>query len=100
MKTDTRLKLQNKNLGDIVRNLEGMPPINNIWNILRRLVITATVYHIWVERNRRLFQNLDRSSDCVKKIIVEEVKLKLSSLRVKDYQGVREVAKLWNVQWR
>lgn len=77
-----------------------MSAINYIWNILRRLVIVATVYHIWVERNRRLFQNVDRSSDCVRKIIVEEVRLKLLSLRVKDSQGVKEVAKQWIVQWR
>lgn len=68
--------------------------LNNILSVLRRLVLASTVYHIWIERNRRLFQNIDKSCDYVKKAIVDDVRLKLLSLRVVQTYVVREVAKI------
>ncbi|GKE72807.1 hypothetical protein Tco_1534848, partial [Tanacetum coccineum] len=63
------------------------------------LVIAADVYHIWTERNRRFFQNISKSNDCVKDAIIEDVKLRLAGLRVKNSVAIKEVAALWNIHW-
>ncbi|GKD38773.1 hypothetical protein Tco_1258980, partial [Tanacetum coccineum] len=63
------------------------------------LVIATVVYHIWTERNRRFFQNISRSNDCVKDAIIEDVKLRLAGLRVKNSAAIKEVAALWNIHW-
>ncbi|GJU40154.1 RNA-directed DNA polymerase, eukaryota, reverse transcriptase zinc-binding domain protein [Tanacetum coccineum] len=71
---------------------------NNIGSILRRLVIAATVYYIWHERNCRIFQKKEEKEDVIRKLICDNIKLKLTSLKVKETSAMRRVAELWNVE--
>lgn len=36
---------------DVVNILAASPFKNNIWSVINRLVIAATVYYVWQERN-------------------------------------------------
>nr|GEY07236.1 hypothetical protein [Tanacetum cinerariifolium] len=56
-------------------------PINkSIWSILQRLLLGATVYTVWQERNLRMFQNRKRSVDMVCNIVKDMVRLRVLSL--------------------
>nr|GEY27694.1 hypothetical protein [Tanacetum cinerariifolium] len=56
-----------------------------------RLALSAGVYQIWNERNKRLFQNMERDWESVYKAIIDEVRGRLTSL--KEY-GVIEMVGL------
>ncbi|PWA92789.1 Nucleotide-binding, alpha-beta plait [Artemisia annua] len=87
-----------KNLDDSVEALANLPCKNNIWSIVRRITITNTVYHIWLERNQMLFQKIDRTADVVIQIIIDSVRSKLLTLKVKDTEVIRKVENVWQVQ--
>lgn len=66
-------------------------------NIIGRLVLSATVYFIWQERNLRIHNKGTRSVDQVFKLIFETIRCKVMSLRFKATLGVREQIAQWNV---
>ncbi|GKB94628.1 hypothetical protein Tco_0980765 [Tanacetum coccineum] len=71
---------------------------NSIDNITRRLILRASVYMIWKERNTRLFQKKKHTEEVVIKQIKESIKTSLMSLIVKDLVAVRKVKAVWNVK--
>ncbi|XP_019261681.1 PREDICTED: uncharacterized protein LOC109239557 [Nicotiana attenuata] len=46
---------------------------NGSKTMLYRLCMTGVVYHIWLERNRRLFQKIKRSSEDITRQIVRDI---------------------------
>lgn len=65
---------------------------NAIRSVSRRTVLVATVYFVWQERNKRIMAN-----EVLIGIILEYVKLKLTSLKVKHSVQVRKFAREWDV---
>ncbi|PWA65993.1 FAR1 DNA binding domain, Zinc finger, SWIM-type, MULE transposase domain, FHY3/FAR1 family [Artemisia annua] len=63
----------------------------------KRLVFGAAVYYIWQERNLRLFQKKFRSEEAVFKIIVDIVRHKLLSLRIKRSVESVKAADIWKI---
>ncbi|KAL0302139.1 UNVERIFIED_CONTAM: putative ribonuclease H protein [Sesamum calycinum] len=49
-----------------------------------RALLAAIVYHIWQERNRRLFQHRERTSPSIARIAVEEIRQKILSIDLND----------------
>ncbi|GJU45865.1 hypothetical protein Tco_1203131 [Tanacetum coccineum] len=88
-----------KDMEFTIRALANNPYINNIWQVLDRLIVAATVYYLWQERNFRMFRNERRTADEVYKIIVNNVKDKLMSLRMKKSKAVLTVAANWGLRW-
>ena len=84
---------------NIVTKIVDMPCTNSIWSVVRRLCLGATIYHLWQERNFRLFKNEERSWEAVLLMICETVKVRLMGLKVKRTNAVKNVAALWNVKW-
>ncbi|GKA36584.1 hypothetical protein Tco_0723149 [Tanacetum coccineum] len=74
-------------------NWSKMNNNNAIRSILRRIVVAAVVYYVWQERNKRIMANEFRSADVLFEIILEYVKLKIMSLKVKLSVQVKKVAK-------
>ncbi|GJX07043.1 RNA-directed DNA polymerase, eukaryota, reverse transcriptase zinc-binding domain protein [Tanacetum coccineum] len=72
-------------------------PSNSIWSVIQRLVLGASVYFIWQERNVRLFNSKYRSVDVVFNIIVNSVRLKLLSLNLKWSRDVGIGSKVWHL---
>lgn len=68
----------------------------SIWSIIQRLVMGATVYFIWQERNLRFFQGKSRNVASLCCIIKEQVRLRLMSLRIKNSLHVIKAAQVWN----
>ncbi|GJY43181.1 reverse transcriptase zinc-binding domain-containing protein [Tanacetum coccineum] len=71
---------------------------NSIENIVRRLILGASVYMIWKERNTRLFQGKQQTKEVVIKHIEDNIKTSLMSQIVKDSVAVRKVEAIWNVK--
>nr|GEU70949.1 hypothetical protein [Tanacetum cinerariifolium] len=83
-----------KDMEFTIRALANNPYINNIWQVVDRLIVAATVYFLCQERNFRMFKN-ESTADEVYKIIVNNVKDKLMSLRMKKSKAVLTVAANW-----
>ena len=71
-------------------------PINkSIWSILQRLVIGASIYYVWQERNLRIFQDKARSLEVLCNLIKETVRLRIMSLSVNASLQVFEAVNIW-----
>ncbi|PWA42666.1 reverse transcriptase zinc-binding domain-containing protein [Artemisia annua] len=81
---------------DIISFMISRPCNKSIWSVLQRLVIGASVYMLWQERNSRTFQDLHRSIDDICKNIIDTVRLRIMGLRINDSVQVFEAARIWN----
>lgn len=83
--------------GDIVNFMVRQNINKSIKRILKRIGFAACVYYIWIKRNRRIFSNEKRDTSELIKTIVNYLRLKLSSLKVKKTAQVEDVRKKWKV---
>nr|GEX80342.1 zinc finger, CCHC-type [Tanacetum cinerariifolium] len=67
-------------------------------SIIAKLVVAATSYFIWQERNNRMFKKSKRSLNQVADCIINSMRLKLKSCRWKKSKDALDVAKLWNLE--
>ncbi|GKB53018.1 RNA-directed DNA polymerase, eukaryota, reverse transcriptase zinc-binding domain protein, partial [Tanacetum coccineum] len=66
-------------VADMSRKFNG----NSINSIVRRLCFAASVYLVWQERNSRIFRDEARSAEELFKILIDVVRMRLLSLKVK-----------------
>ncbi|GJR00373.1 hypothetical protein Tco_0523357 [Tanacetum coccineum] len=71
---------------------------NSIGSILMRIVLPSAMYHIWKERNTRLYTGDEIDDKTLLKIIIENVKLQLMCLKVKKSPNAVKIALNWNVE--
>ncbi|KAJ0616007.1 putative reverse transcriptase zinc-binding domain-containing protein [Helianthus annuus] len=69
-------------------------------SVIGRLLAAATVYHIWQERNCRLFSDRKRSVTQVADAIVASVRLKLITMRFKNTRQVDQILRDWKLPKR
>lgn len=60
---------------DIVQQFTSLPCNKSIWSITRKLLLANIVYHIWKERNDRMFNNGKKCEEVVIQSIIEKVRL-------------------------
>ncbi|GJU19094.1 RNA-directed DNA polymerase, eukaryota, reverse transcriptase zinc-binding domain protein [Tanacetum coccineum] len=85
------------NLNECMHKLSCLPCKNSIWSIVRRLCIADAVYHIWEERNSRIFNQISMSSSNTTKSIIKSVRSRLLTLKVKHTTAVVEVESKWGI---
>nr|XP_043618991.1 uncharacterized protein LOC122590873 [Erigeron canadensis] len=88
----TRMEDSVQEIGD--KNVQ-----NNISVIISKLVLAASVYNIWRERNLRIFKKEKRNEEELCRIIKDNVRFKLFALKVKMSKRVMEMAAIWNLRW-
>ncbi|PWA86367.1 reverse transcriptase zinc-binding domain-containing protein [Artemisia annua] len=66
-------------------------------SVIGRLLLAATSYHIWIERNNRLFKNSRRSPEDLRDIIMVTIRLKLQTFRFKNTTMVSNLLTLWKM---
>lgn len=68
-------------------------------NIIRKLIFNSYVYHIWKERNERIFTHQHSPTDQVSWLIIQDVKLKIAAYKidVDDTSHSRYFFKHWNI---
>ncbi|GKE33425.1 hypothetical protein Tco_1452747, partial [Tanacetum coccineum] len=66
-------------------------------SIIAKLVVAATTYFIWQERNNRMFKKSKRSVEQVADCIINVVRFKLLSCKWKKSKAVCDIIGLWNL---
>ncbi|GJT56941.1 hypothetical protein Tco_0991995 [Tanacetum coccineum] len=79
----------------VISGIVNKPATNSIWSIIQRLVLGATVYYLWQERNIRRVNHMFRSQDVVLKCIVDTIRLKLMGLSLKRTADVEKATSIW-----
>ena len=82
----------------VIDQFVNEPCNNSIGSVLRRIGLASVVYHIWKERNTRLFTGEKTDKKSLMKIIEGNIKLQLRCLNVKKSAQVLRVAQKWNVE--
>ncbi|GJX74145.1 RNA-directed DNA polymerase, eukaryota, reverse transcriptase zinc-binding domain protein [Tanacetum coccineum] len=67
-------------LKDIVADLSIKRIKSSIGMVVNKIVLAATVYYLWQERNQMIFRNESRSEEVMCNIITDEVRTKLMSI--------------------
>ena len=85
------------NLHDILSFLQPMAHRRTAKSVIGRLILAASSYFIWMERNNRLFKKVRRSSDELCDIIMVTVRLKLLTYRFKNTAMVNHLLSQWKM---
>nr|GEW65622.1 hypothetical protein [Tanacetum cinerariifolium] len=83
---------------DIADWIKSLSSKGSVVSIVATLVLAATTYYIWQERNLRLFKNQSRSIAQVCDIIVYNVRLKMLTYRFKKSKKVEQFLEKWNIR--
>ena len=75
----------------------GKANSNILVNILGRLIVAASVYFVWQERNVRLFKNHARPPDVLCDLILATVRYKLMGLKLKKTTRVMAILGEWKI---
>ncbi|XP_022007469.1 uncharacterized protein LOC110906673 [Helianthus annuus] len=67
-------------------------------NYVSRILVAATAYFIWQERNAKLFKNQVRPPDQLCQIIINIVRYKLMGVRLKRNDNVLKLLREWEIQ--
>ncbi|GJR98385.1 RNA-directed DNA polymerase, eukaryota, reverse transcriptase zinc-binding domain protein [Tanacetum coccineum] len=84
-------------LKDIVEVISNERGKNSIGMVVNKLMLATIVYTVWQLRNQRLFRDECRTEEVICKIISEQVKNKLMTLKVKNSVNVIKEARKWNL---
>ncbi|GKC20611.1 RNA-directed DNA polymerase, eukaryota, reverse transcriptase zinc-binding domain protein [Tanacetum coccineum] len=73
---------------------------NAIKSVVCRIVLSAVIYFIWRERNKRQFSMETRPAKVLFDIILDTVRTRLRSLKVKNSTNIQKVAKDWGITFK
>ena len=82
---------------DIVAWLLPISRQNKVTTIVGRLLVAASSYFVWQERNNRIHGKCGRQPDEVAKSIVDTVRLKLATIRFKKNARVEQMKRTWKI---
>ncbi|PWA61034.1 reverse transcriptase zinc-binding domain-containing protein [Artemisia annua] len=85
------------NLSGIIYGLSIRPANNTIWSVIQRLLFGVAIYFVWQERNFRIYQQKERSVNCLFDHIVDTVRLKIRGLTLKQTNEVIKASQIWNL---
>ncbi|GJX85369.1 reverse transcriptase domain, reverse transcriptase zinc-binding domain protein [Tanacetum coccineum] len=85
------------NVYDIIHNLLPFVKRRTTRSMIAKLVVAATAYYVWQERNWRLFKKGKRSSDQIVERILSTIQLKLLSCKLKKSKSGESLARLWDL---
>ncbi|GJT69902.1 RNA-directed DNA polymerase, eukaryota, reverse transcriptase zinc-binding domain protein, partial [Tanacetum coccineum] len=93
LKKKINMEEVNNDWENILNRVTDMACKNSIRSVLRRVVLAACVYYIWDERNKRFFDNQKRNHEALMQLIINNIRMKLVSLKVKNSIQVSTVSK-------
>ncbi|GJU43577.1 hypothetical protein Tco_1200843 [Tanacetum coccineum] len=71
-------------LSDIMLFLQPMENCRTVISIIGRLILVASSYFIWLERNNRIFKKVKKHPEEIKNMIMVTVRLKLLTFKFKN----------------
>ncbi|GJW82457.1 trichome birefringence-like protein 3, partial [Tanacetum coccineum] len=84
-------------LQDILLYLLPMGNKRTAKSVFGKLILAASAYFIWMERNNRTFKNTRRTPEEICDLIMVTVRLKLISFRFKNTTVVRQLLERWKM---
>ncbi|GJR72494.1 hypothetical protein Tco_0084859 [Tanacetum coccineum] len=84
-------------LHQIVTHLAPMAKHRTARSVIGRLLLAASAYFIWIERNNRLFKNSRKTPEEIRDCIMVTVRLKLLTFRFKNKAMVSSLLAKWNM---
>ncbi|XP_022042323.1 uncharacterized protein LOC110944990 [Helianthus annuus] len=81
----------------IVSWLAARASSKSVNNFISRLIVAASIYFVWQERNARIFKNQTRPPDVLSDIIVQTVRYKLMGVKFKESSNVRRLLESWGI---
>ncbi|GJX89071.1 retrotransposon protein, putative, ty1-copia subclass [Tanacetum coccineum] len=66
-------------------------------SVFGKLIMAATSYYIWIERNKRLFKNVKRSLEELRDLIMVTVRLKIMTFRFKNTTNALRLLERWKM---
>ncbi|GJW04065.1 protein LAZ1 [Tanacetum coccineum] len=84
-------------INDVVLSLKRMANKRTTNSIIGRLILAATSYFIWLERNNRIFKNAKKNPKEIKDIIMVTVRLKLLTFKFKNTSKVNQLLSNWKM---
>ncbi|XP_021987007.1 uncharacterized protein LOC110883597 [Helianthus annuus] len=97
IKENSSLKTVPNKWDDIMRWLLPKACSRSVNSVIAKLIIKATAYFVWQERNSRYFENQLRPPEVVTGIIIDTVRLKLLSFKYKDKPHVKRILDDWKL---
>ncbi|GJW42637.1 hypothetical protein Tco_0071436 [Tanacetum coccineum] len=91
------LASSNASIYDIIDDIIPFAARKTSKSVIAKLVVAATSYFIWQERNGRLFKNMKRTVNQVVECIMNTVRLKLMSCRLKKSRSACDIVKAWKL---
>nr|GEW85043.1 hypothetical protein [Tanacetum cinerariifolium] len=92
-----RIKQEQPVLHDIVNYLQPMANNRMAFNIIGRIILAASSYYIWLERNSRIFKKVKKSPDEIKDTIMVMVRIKLLMFKFKNTAKVSQILTTWKM---
>lgn len=86
------------NLEGVIENFGETYNGNSIGSVVRRLCLAACVYFVWQERNNRIFKDERRKVSDLFNILCDTVKMRLTSLKMKNSKAIWDTEKEWDVK--
>jgi hypothetical protein len=84
-------------LENVVHHLAPMASSRSVRSVVSKLLLAATSYFIWQERNNRIFKQQRQSESQVIDVIKATVRLKLLTCRFKRRANVLSFMRVWRV---
>ncbi|GJW83345.1 putative reverse transcriptase domain-containing protein [Tanacetum coccineum] len=84
-------------LMDIVATLQAMGKARTARSIFGRLILAATTYFIWNERNNRMFNKINRKPEDIRDMIMVTVRLKILTFKFKNTSNVKRLLQRWKM---
>ncbi|GKD05798.1 hypothetical protein Tco_1180772, partial [Tanacetum coccineum] len=81
----------------VISSIVNKPANNTIWSVIQRLVFGVAIYLLWLERNSRIYNQVDRTVDGIFEQVVSNVRLKLMGLVLKNSPDVLRAAEIWDL---
>ncbi|GJU67409.1 RNA-directed DNA polymerase, eukaryota, reverse transcriptase zinc-binding domain protein [Tanacetum coccineum] len=81
----------------VISSIVNKPANNTIWSVIQRLVFGVAIYLLWLERNSRIYNQVDRTVDSIFEQVVSNVRLKLRGLVLKNSLDVLRAAEIWDL---
>ncbi|KAJ0917942.1 hypothetical protein HanRHA438_Chr05g0211871 [Helianthus annuus] len=99
---------------NIVKKIVDMGSVSDTWNSITmwmeqhsnskklnhtvcKMVVAASTYFIWQERNNRLFSQTRRSANTISQVIIRTVRLRLMGFHVGREPRYKELLERWKI---
>nr|GEY11203.1 hypothetical protein [Tanacetum cinerariifolium] len=84
-------------LTEIVEILHVTDKPKSTRSIIGRLIVAATTYYIWKERNNRLFNKVNHTPEEIRDMITITIRLKLLTFKFKNTTNINRILQYWKI---